>query len=337
MPISTEDIASEDGALKASIDADLASRAAADDPLIGWYRVDPSRVTNAVFTVTREGERLFVQQTGSPRTPLVPDAAGRFSTLGLEQRYRFETTPPGRARALVIEMPAETIRAERIDGAEAKAVQAAFARDLAEQALPRTRITLPPRLLDRYVGAYAGISGLVITVRRRGAALFAEASGQAELEILPEAEGRFFYAVMPAQLEFRGSPTQAETLTLHQHGHATLMRRVTEDEARRVAAEIERKRAEQERPRIAVQVPPEPLARYAGLYQMSPSSELAVTLENERLFGQATRQRRFKMFPESVSEFFATVAAIQFSFLTGEDGEVDRVIVHWMLRTALPP
>jgi hypothetical protein len=315
-------------ALKAAVEAGGNSCIAVDDPLIGWYRIDPTLVTNAVIAVTRGGGRLWIQQTGRPKTPLVPDDGGRFSTKGVELRYRFETTSQGPAGALLIEAPAATISADRTDAADAEAAQAAYARDLAEQARPRLRATLPPEAQDRYVGAYAAPSGLVIEVRRRGASLFAEAAGQAELEILAEAEGRYFFAHLPAQLEFHGRSERAEAVTLHQNGHGTRFRRVSAAEARLIAAAIERKRAEQERPRAIVAVHPEVLERYAGLYQLSASMELTVTFEEGRLFGFVSGQRRFEMFPESEIEFFATVAAVQFSFLAGEDGEIDRVIVH---------
>lgn len=315
-------------ALKAAVEAGGTFSTPNDDPLVGWYRIDPSLVTNAVIAVTREDERLLVQQTGRPKTPLVADHAGGFSTPGLAQRYRFEITPQGQARVLVVELSAGTIRAERTDAADAEAAQAAFARDLAEQARPRAQIALPPEALDRYAGAYAALSGYVIKIRRRGASLFAEVSGQPELAVFAEAEGRFFYTVVPAQLEFHGEAALAEAVTLHQNGYGTRLRRVDETEASEIAAEIERKKAEQERPRTAVPIRPEMLERYAGSYQIRASIEFSVTLEDGRLFGQATGQRRFEMFAESESEFFATVAAVQFSFLADDKGQIDRAIIH---------
>ena len=315
-------------ALKTAVEANGTMGAAADDLFAGWYKIDPALVTNAVIAVTREGGRLFMQLTGQPKTQLIPDDAGGFSTPGLEQRYRFETAPHGPSPALLIEEPAWTVRAERTDAADAEMAQAAYARNLVEQARPRSRIALPPEMQDRYVGSYAGPSGLVIEIRRRGASLFAEATGQTELEILPEAEGRYFFTLVRAQLEFQNGVDRAEAVVLHQDGHEVRFRRVTEAEARRIATVIEGKRAQQERPRTAVPIRPEALAQYAGVYQLSASTELLVTVEDGRLFGQGTGQRRFEMFQESESRFFATVAAVQFSFLADEDGRIDRVIVH---------
>jgi D-alanyl-D-alanine-carboxypeptidase/D-alanyl-D-alanine-endopeptidase len=87
-------------------------------------------------------------------------------------------------------------------------------------------------------------------------------------------------------------------------------------------------RADQERARTLITLPPETLARYAGRYVLGLEASMTVTFEDGRLFGQVTVQRWFELFAESETEFFITIVAAQASFVTGEDGRVELAILH---------
>jgi CubicO group peptidase (beta-lactamase class C family) len=83
----------------------------------------------------------------------------------------------------------------------------------------RTSITLPETTLDRYVGEYPLSPAFVITVRREGPRLFAQATGQPAFEVFPESPTVFFLRVVEAQLEFELDMNgRATALTLVQAG-----------------------------------------------------------------------------------------------------------------------
>jgi D-alanyl-D-alanine-carboxypeptidase/D-alanyl-D-alanine-endopeptidase len=83
----------------------------------------------------------------------------------------------------------------------------------------RTAITLPAATLDRYVGSYQLAPAFTIDITREGSSLFAQATGQGKLEIFAEAEGKFFFKAVDAQLTFASDTSgKAPSVTLHQNG-----------------------------------------------------------------------------------------------------------------------
>ncbi len=91
----------------------------------------------------------------------------------------------------------------------------------------RTEITLPPQLLDRYVGEYQLAPTFIITVTREGNALFAQATNQPRFPIFAEKEDEFFLKVVDAQLRFTKDASGSVTgLVLHQNGQATPGRKI---------------------------------------------------------------------------------------------------------------
>jgi hypothetical protein len=72
----------------------------------------------------------------------------------------------------------------------------------------------------------------------------------------------------------------------------------------------------------AVQVSEDILQSYLGTYSLSPNFEIVVTREGSQLFGQATGQGRFEMFPKNDTEFYLKVVDAQIHFNKNDAGEV---------------
>jgi CubicO group peptidase (beta-lactamase class C family) len=77
----------------------------------------------------------------------------------------------------------------------------------------RKEVTLDPKVLDTYVGAYQLIPGVTITVTRDGTQMFSQLTGQPKFEIFAEKEREFFFKVVDAQLTF-----EEGAVVLHQNG-----------------------------------------------------------------------------------------------------------------------
>jgi hypothetical protein len=77
----------------------------------------------------------------------------------------------------------------------------------------RKEITLDPKVLDTYTGAYGLVPGVTLTVTREGAQMFAQLTGQPRFEIFAEKEREFFFKVVDAQLTFEDG-----AVVLHQGG-----------------------------------------------------------------------------------------------------------------------
>ncbi len=64
----------------------------------------------------------------------------------------------------------------------------------------------------------------------------------------------------------------------------------------------------------AVEVPESILEQYVGVYEIAPDFMITITKEGKQLFGQATNQQRFEIYPESQTKFYLTVVEASISF-----------------------
>jgi CubicO group peptidase (beta-lactamase class C family) len=80
--------------------------------------------------------------------------------------------------------------------------------------------------------------------------------------------------------------------------------------------------------RTSVEIDAATLASYIGVYALSPSFAIAVTLEQGQLMAQATGQGKFRLFPESPTKFFLEPVDAQLEFVTGADGGISSLILH---------
>ncbi|MCX6217909.1 serine hydrolase [Spirosoma sp.] len=70
------------------------------------------------------------------------------------------------------------------------------------------------------------------------------------------------------------------------------------------------------------------LESYVGEYQLAPSFSIVITREGDKLYGQATGQSRFELFPESKTKFYLKVVDAQVTFSSNDKGEVEQLVLH---------
>ena len=70
------------------------------------------------------------------------------------------------------------------------------------------------------------------------------------------------------------------------------------------------------------------LAKYAGKYELAPSIEVTVTVEDGRLMSQITGQPEVQLFAESETKFFLKVVDAQVEFFTDTGGAVTYLEIH---------
>ncbi len=74
---------------------------------------------------------------------------------------------------------------------------------------------------------------------------------------------------------------------------------------------------------------PEILAQYVGTYRIGPGQNVAITLEESRLFTQVTGEVRLPLYPESESKFFLKgMADAENEFVKDDTGAVTHMIVR---------
>jgi len=101
----------------------------------------------------------------------------------------------------------------------------------------RKEITLDPKILTRYVGAYQMGPGAVMLITLDNNQLISQLTNQGPIPIFPQSETTFFPKVVDAQLEFSGSDAQgrATQLTLHQNGRDIPAKRMDDAEFKKLA------------------------------------------------------------------------------------------------------
>ena len=90
----------------------------------------------------------------------------------------------------------------------------------------RVAITLPAETLDRYVGVYALSPEAKFTISRQGDRLFAEAPNKSKVELVAEAEDKFFSPASNVRFSFTIENEKATQMTLRRAGRDSLAKRV---------------------------------------------------------------------------------------------------------------
>jgi CubicO group peptidase (beta-lactamase class C family) len=175
------------------------------DEYVGVYRFDEDTTRAVTRAITREGSKLFSQRSGGNKSEILASARDEFFYPDGNSRLHFRRDAQGKVTG------ADFITRNSPDAAGTKT----------NEPLPQERqaIKLDPAIYDAYVGDYELAPSFSIAITREGGQIFAQATGQAKLEIFPESETRFFYKVVDAQIELvRGADGKVTGLVLHQGG-----------------------------------------------------------------------------------------------------------------------
>jgi hypothetical protein len=101
----------------------------------------------------------------------------------------------------------------------------------------RKEITLDPKVLSRYPGAYQIAQGPAMLISLEGNQLVTKLGNQPPVPIFPESETMFFAKIVDAQIEFPRVEAEgkASQMTLHQNGRDITAKRLDDAEAKRIA------------------------------------------------------------------------------------------------------
>ncbi|MDV2986757.1 UNVERIFIED_CONTAM: serine hydrolase [Methylobacteriaceae bacterium AG10] len=187
-------------------------------------------------------------------------------------------------------------------------------------------IVLEDVILDRYPGTYRLGPRAFLTVAREGRGLSARMDGPGLREpafpFVPESDRTFVSPVADMRLTFETEPDGTPTgVILHRDRRDRTGPRVTEAEARASLAEPPR-------PHREIAIDRSALAALAGRYALAPGFEIAVTVEDGRIFAQGTRQPRNELFPEGERAFFLRAVDARITFTADEAGRVTGLILH---------
>lgn len=186
----------------------------------------------------------------------------------------------------------------------------------------RTEIAVPKAILATYEGVYKLGPNFHLHVSVVGDALYTQATGQPKLQVFAEKETEFFLKEVDAQLSFESDEEGKITrVVLHQGGADMPAPRLEGEAATKAIEAIAGKQ------RSAIELPEKILKNYVGVYQLTPTFKLQITLEDKLLHLQATGQDKTPIFAEAKGEFFSKVVDAQITFVS-EKGKVTSLVLH---------
>jgi D-alanyl-D-alanine-carboxypeptidase/D-alanyl-D-alanine-endopeptidase len=185
------------------------------DIYVGRYQFAP----NAIMTVTRKGNQLYVQLTGQGPLEIYPESKTDFFARVVDAQIHFKTDSKGRANELILHQLGRDQIAARID-ADVDPISEWFG---------HREKAIDPAVLKNYVGRYQLGPGAIFTVTLEGNQLYVQLTGQPPLPVFPESETEFFSKIVNAQFTFESDGKRpAAALTLHQNGQNPRAGRITE-------------------------------------------------------------------------------------------------------------
>jgi D-alanyl-D-alanine carboxypeptidase len=184
------------------------------DEYVGVYRISE----NEQRVVLREGTTLYTIRGTGTRQELQPLGNDLFVYPSTATRVSFDRGADGRVAGMRLQprIGMEQPRSPRTD-------------ETAESVLAATQATVevPAAVLDSYVGEYELAPSFILTVRREGDGLVAQATGQPQFTLLARSETRFGIHGVPATIEFERDTAGAVTgLTLDQGGRQMPARKI---------------------------------------------------------------------------------------------------------------
>ena len=187
------------------------------DGYVGAYQLTP----RLVFSVTRDGNKLFARLTGQQNYEVHPYSDRDFFYTIVAAQLTFVVGADGKATAVILHQNGRDRTAERVD----PGLVDSHDRKLDEERKPHAAIAIDPQLIDEYVGRYLS-DKLEITVSRAASQVFMQVTGYPRHAIYPYADREFFATEIPAQFSFvtdqAGKTTQ---LVRHQFGRDVVFNR----------------------------------------------------------------------------------------------------------------
>jgi hypothetical protein len=150
--------------------------AAVDPNLYERYAGLYQRGPNSIFTITREGDRLFAQLTGQPKLEVFPESDHDFFYKAVAAQITFVAGGEQPATELILHQNGNDLRAARIAG-----VPRSGGRDAKPDA----------KLLDAHVGWYEIGARRALAVTRAGDRLVLQETGRPKIEMLTYGDRQF--------------------------------------------------------------------------------------------------------------------------------------------------
>lgn len=174
-------------------------------------------------------------------------------------------------------------------------------------------ITLNNEELQKWSGAYQFNKKTVRHVIVEDDKIFIQKEGKGRMRIFPLSQNTFFYKVGFPKCEF----------SLNEEGKKTL--NIINEGKHNIGVETDKTPPAK---RNSVHVSKDILKQYVGVYELMPNFSITISLEEDKLFLQATNQPKFRLFAKNDTTFFLKVVEASIVFNFNNTHTVESLTLH---------
>ena len=174
-------------------------------------------------------------------------------------------------------------------------------------------IKLSESKLKKWVGAYAFPDGATRYITFKDGKLYSKRDSNQDFEIFPLSETHFIFDDTSISYNFSIDQNGKKQVKM-ESGNGVIIGNETDKALPTEREEIE----------VAVST----LKDYVGVYELQPGFDLTMTVEEGKLFTQATGQPKFQLFAETQTKFFLKVVPADVEFVKDEDGNFSSCILY---------
>lgn len=180
---------------------EIALDAKALDAFAGLYETDGPEKRS----ITNRDGTLMMARGERPPVALKAYSKNGFFVPGTLARFEFERDAQGRVSHLTVDNEGNRVRSARVGDAPPE----------------RAAVKIDNARFDAWAGTYQLAPQFTIAVSREGDRYFAQATGQAKIEIFPASDDVYFSRDVNAEIRFDKAADGAPRLALHQNGQVT--------------------------------------------------------------------------------------------------------------------
>jgi CubicO group peptidase (beta-lactamase class C family) len=164
--------------------------------------------------------------------------------------------------------------------------------------------------LDKFVGRYDLTQGMVMTITKENDGLYAQVSGQNKFPIFQSSPGHFFWKVVQATIHFVTDDNGNVT-----HGHFE-----------QGSFKVDAKKMKDIQ---TVEADTTLFESFKGTYKYKEGTNIVITSNNGKLYGEATGVAKYELLPLSSTEFLISELNATLTFKKDGSGKVNAVHVRF--------
>lgn len=174
-------------------------------------------------------------------------------------------------------------------------------------------INLSENQLKKWTGAYAFAEGVTRYITFKDGELFSKRDAGQSFKIYPLTKDHFIFDDVSISYRFSTDKNgKKQVKMINSNGEY-------------IGKETDKKMPTA---RKEIAVAPKILKQYVGEYELQPGFSLVMTLENDKLFTQATGQQKFQLYAESETKFFLKVVEAKVEFVKDATGKFNSCFLY---------